>query len=164
MKVPLDGGTPGTLASGQYVIVAMVVDATNVYWTAESNVMKVPLGGGIATTLATGQDLPAGIAVDATSVYWATQGTFNKGYRDGTLMRVLLMGGSAATLVSGNGSPSAVAVDPTSVYWTNHTPTLLTTLLLGGNIADDALMKMTHALQRDKESADLGGNGPTSSH
>ena len=77
-KVPIDGGNPTLLASGQEEPLDLVLDATSVYWinhgysngnaTGVGMVMKMPIGGGNPTTLASGQYFPANIAVDATAV------------------------------------------------------------------------------------------------
>jgi hypothetical protein len=86
MAMPLIGGAPITLASGQSGVVAFAIDATNVYWTTQggASLTKAPLGGGAPTALvaapANSQYRPQGITVDATSVYWtdAPDGTVLK--------------------------------------------------------------------------------------
>lgn len=101
------------LASNLSGPAGVVVDATNVYWTASSggNVYKVPLDGGNSTILANAQSSPFNIAVDATNVYWTNTG--------GTIMKVPIAGGAATVLASGQPTPLGIAIDADYVYWVN---------------------------------------------
>jgi len=117
-KVPLNGGTVVTLASGQSSPYKLVVDATNVYWVNygtganDGAVMSVPIAGGTPTQLAGAQGSPVGIAVDGSYVYWTTR-------IGGTLMKVPVGGGTATQLASGEMLINDVTVDSTSAYFTN---------------------------------------------
>lgn len=122
MKMPLHGGSPMTLASGQPSPIApFIVGATSVVWTNYGDVsgmrsiVTVPLGGGSPVALATGDasQIPSAIAIDATNFYWAS-------VPDGAIMKRALAGGAAVTLVSGPGTSGPIAVDATSVYWVSQ--------------------------------------------
>lgn len=118
LAVPVDGGEPTTVVSGQPAMRAIAVDSTNVYWlgTLDGKVMKVPLAGGEPTTLATGEELLS-LAVDATSVYF-TMANLEDPTR-GSVMRVAIDGGTPTRLAEGSypGDSGTLAVDANNVYF-----------------------------------------------
>ncbi len=72
MIVPIDGGSPLTLATHQEVLTGIAIDDTNVYWTDPGHdaVMEIARGGGTPVTLASGQTLAYEVAVSGGHVYW----------------------------------------------------------------------------------------------
>jgi hypothetical protein len=111
MKVPIDGGTPTTVAGVSAAEIA--VDGTSAYWTGGTAVMKVALGGGMPIVLASFPEIEATIAVDRTSVYFVAIGSSSA-----ALMKVGLSGGKATKLADINltGSADSIAVDTANVY------------------------------------------------
>jgi hypothetical protein len=79
MEVPIGGGTPVTLASGQVSPEGIAADSSGVYWVTAGDgsagfngtVMRVGHDGGDPVTLVSGQAYPSGIALDTVSIYWA---------------------------------------------------------------------------------------------
>jgi hypothetical protein len=135
MAMPVHGGSPTTLASGQAGGPdAIATDGVNVYWVnntgsggATSSVRKVPVVGGPTVTLATGLVTPNSIAVDARNVYWGEGSgapTPTAGDAGAPCVKSLpVQGGVATTLVSsappgplGIGFPPGVAVFDPAVY------------------------------------------------
>jgi hypothetical protein len=121
-----DGGSPSptTLAAQQRDVMALAVDANNVYWsriqagamTANQNfdIVKCPIAGcgGNPTILASRQANPTAMAVDSTHVYWIN-------WVAGEI-RACAVGGcnSAPTLVAHTGNwTSGMALDANYVYW-----------------------------------------------
>lgn len=72
-RLPLGGGCPGLVVSGQPVPHGVASDGTNVFFGNQGNngsIVRVPIGGGQTTTIASTQPNPLDVVVDATNVYW----------------------------------------------------------------------------------------------
>lgn len=88
MKVPVGGGMPTTIASGQDTPFSIAAYAGMVYWTdsGAGTVVAAPIDGGAPVTLASGQAGPTNLTVDASGVYWINEGcpgTFAAGACEG---------------------------------------------------------------------------------
>jgi hypothetical protein len=119
MAVPVGGGGPTTLASGQDESFALALDETNVYWLTLTAVVKVQRSGGMPATLASSLVHPWGIAVDGHNVYWTADGDAASDSVDGTVLKIPVDGGAVTTLATGQDNPWGIAVDANSVYWAN---------------------------------------------
>ena len=74
MSVPLDGGSPVVLASGQRGAEGIAVDPDNLYWVTAiaGTLMKLPLGSGPPVTLMNDQSGSEFIALAASGIYWTS--------------------------------------------------------------------------------------------
>jgi sugar lactone lactonase YvrE len=115
-RLPLNGGTPATLATEQGFPSALALTPSSVYWLDEwpPDVKLYAKSGGAPVPLYSaeaGKSTPKGIALDATSLYFTDSDT-------GNVMKVPAAGGSAIQLATGPSGASGVAVDDRYVYWT----------------------------------------------
>lgn len=114
MRLPLAGGTPVALASGQQRPEGLEVRGGFAYWTDGTSLKKAPVAGGAEITLASGQQYMGGVvAVDSAFAYWVVDQV------EHAVRKVPIGGGAIVELVSG-GYPLYLAVDGTSVYWTEN--------------------------------------------
>ena len=132
---PKSGGSPITLASGQFQPFATAADNTGVYWVSGEGgggiglLEHVPLEGGSSTILVMGSAPDMGevgdIALDDTNVYWG-------GFSD---VWTMPRGGGQPVMVCqflDGSSPSSIVVDETTVYMNNNVGTLLAVPKTGG--------------------------------
>jgi len=143
VKVPLNGGTPITLAALGGYPMGLAVDATNVYLTTTTGcvfsstghlgyeLMSIPVDGGTPTRLISelSSDASAhGVAIDNANIYWSyvelPAGIYHLSRTEpmlgGKILKLPLGGGTPTVLASGFSQPLSVVVDGTNVYFTDN--------------------------------------------
>ena len=118
-RVPLEGGLPTVLASGDAITNprAIAIDDTHVYWSSssdfngatDSSLMKVPLDGGTVTVLASGLEQVVDIALYGDQLYFVINTPTVQ-----SVARVGVEGGPVATLAANHAN--CISVDSTGVY------------------------------------------------
>jgi hypothetical protein len=140
MQVPIGGGTPVMIASGQGDPQFIAIDASKVYWTNHSSgdVMSAPIGGGSATPLATGQSAPTNIAVGARGVFWLSGGNSIVWLAPGQT--------TPQSFMSGGLYYAGLAVDSTFAYYSEYAAVNDYTIAQYSNFTEWALTgdSMTH--------------------
>lgn len=69
-RLPAGGGAPVTVVDGQQSPLDFAIDAQNLYWITEDDVLKVPRAGGAATKVVEKLWFGTSLAVDDQYVYW----------------------------------------------------------------------------------------------
>lgn len=117
LRTPKNGGPTDELDFGAppYAPLALVADATTVYWTdsrTSGAIRARPADESIpAQALIAGQDFPLYVAIDEEFVYWTNDG--------GLVLRADRGGGGVAMVASslGDGPAGGLALDATHVYF-----------------------------------------------
>jgi hypothetical protein len=117
-SIPKGGGDLTVLAPAQPQTAGVIIDDTNIYWTAQSNsgsVNLMPLKGGIVTILASNLIDPCGPVVGGSTVFFSLIG-------EGELLSVPIAGGPITTLVASAPAPIPGAYDSGNVFWSTSEP------------------------------------------
>jgi hypothetical protein len=133
LKVPIAGGTPTIIASGQDGAAGIAVTALGIYWTTNplfapstasnpiAGLSVLPKRGGAPVSLTSNLGDVLNLATDGTNIYLADPGSINE--NNGSVVKIPAVGGASVPLESGLLAPNGIAVDANYVYWTG-TPAL----------------------------------------
>ncbi|MCU0691153.1 MAG: hypothetical protein MUF54_07125 [Polyangiaceae bacterium] len=112
-RLPLDGGTPTTIADGQGNPANIAMDDSYVAWTSSvmGTISSYAKLSGAVSVLALNQLSPSGVAVLDGVVYWANEG-------DGYVSKVPAAGGAVQVLRQAR-RPAAIAVVDSTVFFTD---------------------------------------------
>lgn len=131
LKVPLNGGSPTTLAMGTGEIMSIAIGPGSVFFSAYagtgSAIHKVPImGGTVAPLVVTGSGTSL-LAANSGNVYWANS-------VDGSVYGVPQAGGNAVELVAATGGVAfrGIAVRGTVVCWTDSNAGLVSKVSITG--------------------------------
>jgi hypothetical protein len=119
LRVPLAGGTPEVLVSGEDQPQDVALGPTNIYWlTTAGDVRTIPKSGGAPVqVLATAQPNPAALTAGPGGVYWGARPDINQ-----NSLMFAPFGGAPQTLWFGTGWVVGVAAAAPYVYWTSVGP------------------------------------------
>ena len=73
-KLPLAGGVPAPLVSGQQLVTALTRDATQVYWGVSGAIWRAPLAGNGVPSHVSSAIFPLWIVAGPADVYWTDTG------------------------------------------------------------------------------------------
>ncbi len=118
--IPLGGGAPVTLATGQHNPWELTVVGGRLFWTNQGgiddgSVFSLALPDGAPQPLSTPRTGAYALAVDAANVYF----TLINGTND-TVYKVPRSGGTTVPLAMAQQRPQSIVVDATNVYWVNY--------------------------------------------
>lgn len=120
-KLPLGGGCPGLVVSGQALPHGVASDGQNLFFgnqganPGSGSIIRVPIGGGQTTTIASNQSTPVDVVVDSTNVYWTNAGDGSVWKSDKTTPNPIKLAGP-----NGQNHASHLRVDSTYVYYTDR--------------------------------------------
>lgn len=130
-KVPVGGGTPTLLATGNTQQSGLALAAGTLYWKdcvigspLSCVIEALPTTGGTPRTVVTDNtDYQSQLAVDDSYVYWTDWDPVNPegGYGPGAIYRAPIAGGPAIVLSQSENLPAGIAVDRQYVFWANYT-------------------------------------------
>ncbi len=109
-SVPVGGGNPTTLATGQTQPSALAVDAAHIYWSTQTSLMMAPVGGGSATTLVSNAPDIGQLVASAGRVYGNTPTSIFAASPEAPST-------SLGSIVTGASGPLNLAMESSQPFW-----------------------------------------------